>query len=387
MKRRDKTTYLDNGATSFPKPPEVLTTFCDYVSNIGASPGRGTYRAAEIASEKIEDTRNVLAKLFNAPAPCRMIFTKNATEGMNLALFGILQPGDKVVTSRMEHNAVIRPLAELERRGIIDVLWTKLTPDARLDMAALYENMSQRGVALVVLTGISNSTGVINPIGEIGEFCSKHNILFMVDGAQLCGTYPVDIVRDKIDILVFTGHKSLFGVPGTGGVYISERFESRIKPFVFGGTGTMSDIPEMPAKLPGRYEAGTPNTPGIVALGAGASWVLSRGVEKIHAHKVELLEIMHNRLLGVDRVKLFGPQDTTNRSGVFPIIVEGFDVKELSGRLWNDYGIATRAGCHCAPHLHIDLGYPKGTTRFSFGAFNTTDDAEYATESILDILR
>jgi len=387
MKIRDKMTYLDNGATSYPKPSGVIEAYCDYAKNIGASPARGTYETAEIAEKSIEHTRENIAKLFGAKNPGRIAFTKSATESLNLALFGLLKPGDKVITTRMEHNAVTRPLIELERRGDIEILSAQVTPRGRLDIEHLYELAEKPRVRMIVTTGIANSTGVINPFWEIGEFCRKKEIIYAIDGAQLCGVYPVNVEEDFVDILVFTGHKGLYGVPGTGGLYISEHLGNRIKPLLYGGTGAQSDRTTMPSVLPDRYEAGTPNTPGIIALGTGVQWVLDKGVDEIHRHKQKLLQLMMELLQDAPGIRLFGPQTDLDRTAIVPLVIEDMNPKEAAEQLWVKYKIATRAGCHCAPQVHFDLGAPQGTLRFSFGAFNTVEDAEYAAEAIIEIAK
>ncbi len=387
MEPKGEMTYLDNGATSYPKPEGVIESYAEYAKNIGASPGRGTYEPAEIAEEKIDNTRRLIAQLIGAEAPERIIFTKNATEALNLVFFGLLQPGDKVVTTRMEHNAVLRPLHALERRGIIEVKWANLTPDGRLDLEHLFELASDPAVRMVATTGIANSTGVIVPFWEIGSFCRERDIIYLVDAAQLAGVYPVNVVEDAIDLLAFTGHKGLYGVPGTGGLYIREGLEKKIEPLLWGGTGILGDLPGMPEEIPIKFEAGTPNTPGIVALGEGVKWVLEQTPEKIHEHKRHLLSVMLDALKDADGVRLFGPQDDRDRTAIVPVVIPGVDPREVARKLWDRYKIAVRAGCHCAPLIHFDLGEPRGTVRFSFGAFNTVEDAQYAASAVIEIAR
>jgi len=387
MKTRNQMTYIDNGATSFPKPEGVLEAFMEFAKKVGASPERGAYESAHEAERMIYHTRELIAKLLGAKDPDRIAFAKNATEALNLAIFGLIKNGDKVVTTRMEHNAVIRPLIELERQGKIEVLWAQVTPKGRLDLEQLFELAETPGVTMVITTGIANSTGVIVPFWQIGDFCRQRGITYIVDGAQLAGVYPVNVEEDDIDILAFTGHKGLYGVPGTGGLYISEHVESAVHPLIWGGTGGHSDLPTMPSELPDRFEAGTPNTPGIVALGTGVEWVLDRGVENIHQHKQQLLTIMLEMLRDVPGLKLFGPQTDIDRTAIVPVTIDGTNPKDVAKILWDRYKIAVRAGCHCAPQIHFDLGAPKGTTRFSFGEFNTVDDAEYAAEAIIEIAK
>ncbi|RKZ34963.1 cysteine desulfurase [bacterium] len=385
MKSRDKITYLDNGATTFPKPPEVIKAYADFCKNIGASPGRGSYEPAEITEQKINHTREYISKLIGADDPQRIVFTKNATEALNMAIFGILQKGDKVVTTRMEHNSVIRPLLELERSGIIEVFWANVTDNGRLDIEHLLELMEIPDVKLVVTTGIANSTGVILPFWQIGEYCRENDIIYLVDGAQLCGVYPVNVLEDNIDMLAFTGHKGMYGVPGTGGLYVGKKVEKMLKPLLWGGTGGQGDLPSMPDVLPTKFEAGTPNSPGIIALGEGVQWVIRKSVEAIHQHKQNILSIMLELLRDEKNIKLFGPKDDMDRTAIVPVVIPGSNPKDIAKSMWNRYNIAVRAGCHCAPHIHFDLGEPQGTVRFSFGTMNTVEDAEYAAEAIIDI--
>ena len=387
IERRKEMLYLDNGATSYPKPEAVIDSYAKYLREVGASPSRGGYETAITAGRKVFETRMNISKLFGSSNPERIIFTKNATEALNLAIFGLLSDGDSVVTTRMEHNAVIRPLLQLEREGKIKIHWAKLTDRGRLDIEHLFELISSNKVKLVITTGMANVTGVVVPFWEIGKFCRERDILYLVDGAQLAGSYPVNVEEDFIDLLAFTGHKSLYGVPGTGGLYIGDRAEKHIKPLIWGGTGGYSELPDMPDLIPDKYEAGTPNTPGIVALGEGVRWLLEKGVESIHLHKRELLRIVLDGLKKIDGVNLFGPDDDVDRSSTIPFTIDGIKPQKIAQLLWNRYKIAIRAGLHCAPHIHQDLGAPDGTARLSFGAFNTKEDAEYAIAAVEEIAK
>lgn len=385
IKARQEVLYLDNASTSFPKPPEVLDAYINFMKHIGTSPGRGSYDLAIEAGKAVFETRRLLAKLLGTKNTDSIIFTKNATEALNLAIFGTLKHGDIVVSSRMEHNAVIRPLLELERRGIIQVRWAKITQDGRLDLENLFELATEKKVRMIAITGMSNVTGVIPPFWEIGEFCRRGDIICLIDGSQLAGTYPVNVDEDLIDIFVFTGHKSLYGVPGTGGLFIGERAKP-VKPLIWGGTGGYAELPDLPDVLPERYEAGTPNAPGIVALGAGLKWLLDIGIEKIHSYKQKALRLMLNEFKEIHAVRLFGPQDDIDRGAVIPITIDGIKPQKVAQLLWKRYKIAIRAGFHCAPHIHFDLGAKDGTIRFSFGALNTQKDAEYAIEAVKELI-
>lgn len=369
--------YLDHGSTSFPKPKEVVDAYVHYATGIGVSPGRGAYEPAIDAGRAIFNTRKAIAKLINAPLADRIILTKNATEALNIAIFGYLKPGDKVVSTKMEHNAVIRPLLHLQRKGIIDVFWADLNDDATLNMGHFYELANQPGVKMVAVTGISNVTGVVNPLGEIGEFCRKRGITFLVDGAQLLGAYPVDVQAENIDMLAFTGHKCLLGPPGTGGLYVREGI--CLEPLLYGGTGGQSELETMPDAVPERYEAGTPNTPGIYALGVAVEYIMNYGVEKIRNHKKEILQIVLDGLSDVPGIRLLGPNDTNNRTAIVPMVLDGISAEQVGQILWKKFRIAIRAGMHCAPMIHRHFGV-SGTARYSFGLTNTKEDAVYAVE-------
>ncbi len=385
IEARQEVLYLDNATTSFPKPPEVLEAYSNFMKNVGTSPARGSYDLAIEAGKAVFETRRLLAKILGTEKTDSIIFTKNATEALNLAFFGTLRHGDIVVSSRMEHNAVIRPLLELERRGVINVRWARISKDGRLDLEHLFELANEKNVRMIAVTGMSNVTGVITPFWEIGAFCRKRDIICLIDGSQLAGTYPVNVDEDLIDILVFTGHKSLYGVPGTGGLFIGERAKP-MKPLIWGGTGGYAELPDLPDILPERYEAGTPNAPGLAALGAGLKWILEMGIEKIHAHKQRLLCAMLDEFREMNAIKLFGPQDDIDRGAVIPITIDGINPQKGAQMLWKRYKIAIRAGFHCAPHIHFDLGAKDGTMRFSFGALNDQKDAEYAIEAVKELI-
>ena len=378
--------YLDNGATSFPKPDIVVESYSSYLCEIGASPSRGGYKSAIEAGRVVFQTRKSIAELIGAKKPSRIIFTKNATEALNLAIFGLLRQGDRVVTTRMEHNAVIRPLLKLERDGVVKVFWARTREDGRLDVEHLFELAEKPGVKMVITTGMSNVTGVVPPLREIGSFCRERDIIYLVDGAQLLGSYPVNVEEELIDMLAFTGHKAMYGVPGTGGLFVGDRVKS-LKPMLWGGTGGFSELPEMPDIFPDKFEAGTPNTPGIAALGAGVRWVMQQGVDKIRDRKSRILRVMLKRLGEIPGVKLFGPTDEADRGATIPFTLDEVKPQKVAQLLWKRYKIAVRAGLHCAPHIHQDLGAPGGTVRFSFGALNSIEDAHTAAQALQELVK
>ncbi|HUW21869.1 MAG TPA: aminotransferase class V-fold PLP-dependent enzyme, partial [Candidatus Bathyarchaeia archaeon] len=272
--------YLDNAATSYPKPKEVGQAMLYFLEKVGASPGRSGHRLSIEAGRMLYHTREGLAELFNVDDPLRIIFTLNVTEALNLALKGMLRTGDQVITSSMEHNSVMRPLRELEKKGV-EVKVVFCSPKGFLEPQDI-EKSIRKNTRLIVLNHGSNIIGTLLPIIEVGKIARKHNILFLVDTAQTAGCYPLDIKKDNIDLLAFTGHKALFGPPGTGGLVVGERVDiKKLNPLKTGGTGSRSESEEQPDFLPDIYESGTPNTVGLSGLNEGVHFILKEGVDKI----------------------------------------------------------------------------------------------------------
>lgn len=374
--------YLDNAATSFPKPEQVYEAIMKAMKEYGANPGRSGHKLALQAGRIIYETRELLAKLFNIDNPMNIIFTNNATDGINLALKGLLKPGDNVITTSMEHNSVLRPLKVLEKVGVTTTI-VQCDETGSLNIKDIEESITDE-TKLIVTTHASNVTGTLMPIKEIGKLAKEKNIIFMVDAAQTAGVYDIDVREMGIDILAFPGHKSLLGPQGTGGVYIKEGIE--ITQMKEGGTGSRSDSLIQPDILPDKFESGTPNTPGIAGLGAGVKYILDTGIENIRRHEVELTRYFIDELKKIDRVKIYGPCDVEKQAPVVSINIEDGDSSEVSYILDQAFDIAVRPGLHCAPLAHKTLGnFDEGCVRFSIGLFNTMSDIDTALNAIRKI--
>ncbi|MCS7286773.1 MAG: aminotransferase class V-fold PLP-dependent enzyme [Anaerolineae bacterium] len=379
--------YLDNAATSFPKPPQVVEAIVRFLTRVGANPGRSGHRLSVEAGRIVYETREALAELFGISDPLRIVFGHNATEMLNLVLTGFLRPGDHVITSSMEHNSVMRPLRALEKNGVeISVL--KCSPEGLLDPVDL-ERAIRPSTRLIVLNHASNVTGTILPVREAGKLARQYGAYLLVDAAQTAGAHPIDVEADGIDFLAFTGHKSLLGPTGTGGLYIGPRVPlEELKPLKRGGTGSRSELEEQPDFLPDKYESGTLNAAGLAGLGAGVRFILERGVEEIRCHELRLTALLLEGLSSIERVRLYGPSDLSLRIGIVSFNVEGLEPSDVAFALDEEFGIMCRPGLHCAPSAHRTMGtFPKGTVRFSIGFFNTVEEVEKAIEAIKKIAR
>jgi cysteine desulfurase family protein len=379
--------YLDNAATSWPKPPEVKEAMVAFLDRVGANPGRSGHRLSVEAGRIVYEAREALADLFHAPDPLRIAFGLNATDALNLALHGLLQPGDHVVTSSMEHNSVMRPLRALERQGV-EVTVVPCSPEGLLDPRDV-ERALQPHTRMVVLTHASNVVGTLLPIREVGEIARRHGVLFAVDAAQTAGAVPIDMEADAVDILCFTGHKALLGPMGTGGLVLGERVDpSDLRPLRQGGTGSRSEFEEHPDFLPDLCEAGTPNAVGLAGLLAGVRWVQERGVEAIRAHEQALTTRLLEGLGEVPGVTVYGPRDAARQTGTVSFNVEGLEPSEVGLVLDEEYGVLCRVGLHCAPAAHRTLGtFPRGTVRFAVGCFTTLEEVDAAVEAVRAIAR
>jgi cysteine desulfurase family protein len=372
--------YLDNAATSWPKPERVYAAADRVLREESGNPGRSGHALSLAAGRRIEEARLCLARLFGAARPERIVFTLNTTDALNLAIKGILRPGDHVITGSMEHNSVGRPLEALRARG---VEYTKIPlcavngadPDAV--KAAIRKN-----TRLAVFCHVSNVSGTVNPVAEIGAVCRGRGIPLLVDAAQSAGSAPIDVERMNIDLLAFPGHKGLLGPQGTGGLYIREGLV--LSPLREGGTGSRSEELVQPEGLPGRYESGTQNTAGIAALGEGARFIMEEGVEKTGAREARLASRLIGGLRDIPGITLYGPPEGPRRKGVVSITLAGIDPAQASLILDNAFGIAVRAGLHCAPDGHRTLGTLDrgGTLRISVGFFNTDEDIDRCVEAI-----
>lgn len=376
--------YLDNAATSFPKPDNVAIAVNNVICGIGASPGRGGYGQALEASRLLMSVRESVAAFFNAPDPSRVIFTQSTTASLNQALAGVLLPGDHVVTSSMEHNSLLRPLLALEKSGV------KVTM-VQADSAGLVEPEAIRSAVrqdtrMIALSHVSNVTGTIQPIADIARVAREKGCLFLLDAAQSAGVIPINMLEMEIDLLAAPGHKGLLGPQGIGFLAVAPGVTMR--PLMMGGTGSSSDADVQPDTFPEGFEAGTHNLPGIAGLGAGISFVEETGVQKIGLHELACAEYLRERFCLLDGVKIYGPADPQLRTGLLSLTVSEQDPSELAFVLDRNYGISVRAGLHCAPHAHRTLGtYPAGTLRISPGWFNTMQQMDFLCEAFTDIIK
>lgn len=376
--------YLDNAATSYPKPESVYEAVDLFQRQVGASPGRGTYQKSREADRIIFDTRSALARLFNISDLSRIIFTANVTESINLALKGYLKKGNHVITTSMEHNAVWRPLKMLEQKGDITLSLLNCPSGMAYNPEQLSE-LIQNNTALVVINHASNVTGTIMPLEDTGKICRANNIPLLVDAAQTAGVYPIDVQTLGIDLLAFTGHKGLMGSPGTGGLYIRAGLD--LIPLKEGGTGSESLLEVQPDNLPDRFEAGTLNSPGIAGLGAGVQYILNLGLEKIRRHEVELTEYALDKLKQLPGLVIYGPQDAQSRTGVISFNFTNIAPEEVTYVFDEVYSIMARSGLHCAPQAHRSIKTVElnGTVRISFGYFNTKDDIDLLISALKDL--
>ena len=387
-----KQIYLDQASTSFPKAPGTAEAVFRYMTDCGCNIGRGSYAAAYSAEELVYDTRVQLCRLFGAkaaPDPKNVVFTKNVTESLNVLLKGLLRPGDHVLVSSLEHNAVMRPLRQLEKQGI---RFTRVpcAADGTMDPAEV-ENRIEPSTKAVVMLHASNVCGTVLPAEKVGAVCRKHGLRFILDAAQTAGVLPLDMEALNIDALAFTGHKGLLGPQGTGGFLIRSRLAAELEPLIAGGTGSVSHTEEIPDFLPDRFEAGTLNLPGIAGLHAALTWLLARPEGSILAHELTLTErfLRHMETLeGDGLLRVIGKHETEGRIGVVSVVPLHLDPAELAFRLDERFGVAVRVGLHCAPAAHRALGtFPEGTVRFSFGVFNTEDEIDAAAQAVAEICR
>lgn len=384
--------YLDHAATSWPKPPQVLAAMRDFLEQAGGNPGRSGHRLSIAAGRVVYNAREAVAELFNAPDPLRVILTPNATHAINLALHGLLQPGDRVVTSGIEHNAVMRPLRALagDESGTSEVPGTCVQlavipcfSDGALDMAAA-ERLITPGTRLVALNHASNVVGTILPVAQVAALARRAGALLLVDAAQTAGAMPIDMTAQDIDLLAFTGHKALLGPPGTGGLVFGERVDTaNMAPLLRGGTGSRSEFEVQPEDCPDKFESGTPNGVGIAGLGAGIRHVLDHGLAAIREHEIELTRLLVEGLASIPGVTVYGPADAGQRIALVSITVAGRRVSEIGLRLDEAHGVLSRVGLHCAPAAHRSIGtFPEGTVRLAAGLSTTRQDVQQAIAAV-----
>lgn len=377
--------YLDNAATSWPKPEQVYQAVNAFMRETAANPGRSGHRMAATSSQVIEEARVLLAELFNSPDHKRIIFTLNCTDSLNMALKGLLKPGDHVLADAMSHNSLVRPLNKLAQEG---VKVTYVPPDPEtgaLSIADLERSLTSE-TRLLAITHASNVHGAIQPLHECGLFTRAHRLAFLVDAAQTAGLYPIDVQNDNIDLLAFPGHKSLLGPMGTGGLYIGQRvgLESARE----GGTGFASEEEEQPDDLPFRHESGTANAPGIAGLGAGVKYLLDRGMDAVRSHEEGLIRRLIDGLTAIPGVTLYAAGDGVGQASVVSFNLEGWGPGELGVTLDQAFDVQVRSGLHCAPSTHRILGtFPRGTVRVSVGCFNTHEDIDFTLNTLEQVAK
>ncbi|HMN13139.1 MAG TPA: aminotransferase class V-fold PLP-dependent enzyme [Bellilinea sp.] len=368
--------YLDNAATSWPKPPQMLSAMQHFSADLGANPGRSGHSLSVDSARVIFECREQLAALFNATQPERVIFGLNATDGINLALYGQLQPGDHVITSSMEHNAVMRPLQSLVARGV-QVTEIECYPDGTLDAAKILPAL-RGNTKMLIFTHASNVCGTLLPIRKIGEIAHNNGLLLMVDAAQTAGSIPIDMQADNIDLLAFTGHKGLYGPMGTGGLILGDRVDvSQMHSIRQGGTGSHSGSMTQPEFLPDKFESGTLNAIGIAGLNASIGWLMERGIQRIQSDEQMLTAMLLDGLSAISGVKIYGTRDPQKQTAVVALNIKSWDPADAGTHLEEDFGILCRIGLHCAPAAHRTLNsFPRGSIRFSLSRFSTPEEIE-----------
>jgi len=373
--------YLDNAATTWPKPPGVERAMIETLREKGANPGRGGHQMSLAAGRVIYQTRELIAQLFGIRDPSRVVFTLNCTEALNLALKGLLRPGDHAVISSMEHNSMVRPLKALSYNG---VEYTVVPCNERGELALDdLERAIRPHTRLIALTHASNVAGTLLPIAEAGKVARRHGLTFLVDAAQTAGIFPINADELNIDLLAFPGHKGLYGPPGTGGLYIREGIP--LVPLKHGGTGSSSGSVEQPETMPEMYESGTVNTVGIAGLGAGVSFVLQEGPEKIRQREESLLERLREGLAAIPGMKIYGPA-AGSQAPTLAVNLGDTDSAEVAFLLDRVYQIGVRAGLHCAALAHRTLGTAKqGVVRFSLSYFNTREEIEATIQAMEEL--
>jgi cysteine desulfurase family protein len=358
-----------------------------FLRDVGANPGRSGHRTAVEAGRIVYAAREAVCELVNAPDPLRVAFAANVTQALNMAMRGLLRPGDHVITSSMEHNSVMRPLRALEREGVALTV-VRCSAEGFLNPADV-EAAIRPNTRMIVLNHASNVAGTLLPVREAGRIARERGLLLLVDAAQTAGAYPIDVQADGIDLLAFTGHKSLLGPMGTGGLVVGPRVDvSRMEPLIRGGTGSRSEREEQPDFLPDMLESGTPNAVGIAGLEAGIRWVLARGVDAIRAHERALAQRAIDGLRAIPGVTVYGPLDAARQTATVSFNIAGMEPSEVGLRLDEEHGVLCRVGLHCAPAAHRTLGtFPAGTVRFGMGVFNTTEEVDAAVAAVESLAR
>lgn len=381
-----KEIYLDNAATSKVKPEAVREAMINYYDNCGCSPGRGGYKLSLDASRILLETRSNICKLFNFNKPKNVVLTHNITYALNMIIKGLLSSEDHVITTSMEHNAVIRPLNFLKEKIGLDIDYVKANKYGEINLKDIKDKIKEN-TKCIITTHASNVVGTYLPIKKIGEIARNNNLIYILDAAQTAGSKPIDLKKLNIDILAFTGHKGLFGPTGTGGFILDNDIKDKIDSYIQGGTGSISDKDYQPKFLPDKFESGTSNTIGLAGLNAGIKEILEIGVSNIYSKKKMLTKKLIKGFENIQGLSVLGTKDENKQTSTISINVEGFDLGQLSFLLDDKYNIMTRSGLHCAPYAHQTIGtYPEGTLRFSIGYYNTVKDIDLTIKALKEIV-
>lgn len=373
--------YFDNAATSLQKPEAVIEAVAEAMKSLGNA-SRGAHSAALGSNRMVYETRELLAELFHIDDPSRIAFTMNATESLNIAIAGIFRPEDHVITTVMEHNSVLRPLYRMEESGT-ELSFLQADKKGNISYEEL-ENAIRSNTRAVICTHASNLTGNVLDLERIGEICKKHRLLFLVDASQTAGIIPIDVQKMKISVLCFTGHKGLLGPQGTGGIYVAP--EINIRPLVVGGSGVQSYLKTQPDEMPARLEAGTLNAHGIAGLHAAVSYIIEKGVEQIYQEEHEKTDYFYRMIRSIPDIHIYGDPEAELHAPIIALNIGDYDSAQVADELMETYGIATRAGAHCAPLMHQALGTQKqGAVRFSFSQFNTRKELDAGIQALREL--
>ena len=382
---------MDNAATSFPKPRAVTDAMVRYATDLGASAGRGGYAEAMETAGLIAECRRRLNRLFNGERPEHFVFTLNCSDALNLAIKGLIDPRSArpqhAICTHVDHNSILRPLNAMAEAGWVEQTRVPIDPVTGLVDPADVRRAIRPDTKLIAVTHVSNVTGTVQPIREIGRIARECAVPLVVDAAQSAGHVPIDVQADGIDLLAAPGHKALLGPLGTGFLYVRPGLEKTLRPLKEGGTGSVSEDDRQPAFMPDRYEPGSHNAIGIAGLSEGVRYVLDRTVDALREHDLDLTRTFLDGVANVDGLTYYGPRGVRHRVGVFSVRVDGYDPHELSAILEASYGVLTRSGIHCAPLAHAAIGTLPlgGTTRFSFGPFLSKQDVKFATDALAEI--
>jgi cysteine desulfurase family protein len=376
--------YLDNGATSYPKPDEVYTFMDSFYRNFGVNPGRSGYDLCIETGAVVDTTRKMLADLFNGNDPNRLCFSYNSTDALNLIIFGMLQQGDHAITTTLEHNSVLRPLYHQNKFNKVEVDYVPFDTNGFIDPEEIKQKI-KANTRLVIVNHASNVIGAVQPVEAIGRICREHDVPFAIDASQSAGKIPIDIEQMHIDVVAFTGHKSLLGPTGIGGLYVREEIE--IRHTRAGGTGVRSAHRMHLDEYPYRLEYGTGNVVGIAGIHAGLKWIQEKGMDQIHHHEMKLTRMLRDGLREIDGILLYGQDELADHIAVLSFNVDGMEALNTGTLLDGEYNIACRTGLHCAPLVHEQLGTDKigGTVRIGIGPFNTEEHIQTAIQAVAEI--